>query len=543
MYRPVRLMMTCVLVFVATACTSAEPDATLTPTAESPKATATATAPEVATATAAPVITPSPLPRPTETATPVAQDPLARYAPAMRPAFVDDLRALGPIPQYRIEITVDPERALVSGRETIHYVNTAPVAQDVVYLRLFANLPGYGGKMTVSNLHVGGEAVPGSLEAEGTALRVPLGAALSPGEETVIELDFDVTVPRTAGEGYGQFIYEQDVMALANFFPLIPAYDEENCARFGNCVAGWNVEYSVPYGDAVFSEVALFELLVTAPAGWTVVASGSTIGQEAGLQDSVTWHIVSGPMRELNLILSPWFEVATQQVEDIVVNSYYLPGDAVGGQQVLRWTVDSLTFFSEQFGPYPFAEFDVAATPTVAGGIEYPGLIVLPIGSYDQRGGFFQWATVHEVGHQWWYSMVGSDQQDEPWLDEALVQYSTALYYEFEEGWDTVVDEVFDLWYERVAGTDEDDLISLPVAAYTDSNYGAVVYGKGPLFFHALRQEVGDEDFDAILRAYFDSYRYQTASGQDLLDLAEAISERDLSELYQEWLGDVYGDG
>lgn len=464
---------------------------------------------------------------------------LTLYAQAMRPDFETDLTSVGPVAQYRIEATVSPENAQVHGQETVQYVNTAPVTQDTVYFRLFPNLPGYGGDMTVSDVRVEGEATAGSLEAQGTALRVPLATPLLPGEEATITLSFTTTVPLTTGGGYRQLVYQQDVMALANFFPLMPAYDEGNCARFGNCDGGWNIEYAVPYGDAVFSPTALFDVFVTGPADWTIVASGSTIGKESGPEDTVTWHIVSGPMRDFNVVLSPRFEVATSKVDDIIVNSYYLPEDTVGGKRVLRWAADALEFFTELLGPYPFAEFDVVATPTVAGGIEYPGLIAMPISNYDDTSGRFQWSTVHEVAHQWWYSLVGNDQQDEPWLDEALTQYSTALFYELHEGWEGAVSEVLEPRYQRVAGTDEDDLISRPVAAYTESNYGPVVYGKGPLFFHALRQEAGEKAFTAILQAYFDTFRYQIANGMDFLDLAETISEQELADLYQEWLGDV----
>jgi aminopeptidase N len=136
---------------------------------------------------------------------------------------------------------------------------------------------------------------------------------------------------------------------------------------------------------------------------------------------------------------------------------------------------------------------------------------------------------------------VGNDQQDEPWLDEALTQYSTALFYELHEGWDGAVSEVLEPRYEQVAGTREDDVISRPVAAYTESNYGPIVYAKGPLFFHALRQEVGDEIFTAILQTYLNTFRYDIASGMDLLDLAETISAQNLADVYREWLGDVAG--
>jgi len=471
---------------------------------------------------------------------PISDKPLALYVPAMRAAFVDDLAAVGAVAQYRIEVTVyapsGEEPARLSGHETVRYVNNAPVSQDVVYLRLFPNLPSYGGEMAVEEVQVGEDTVTTRLEAQGTALRVPLSTPLPPGEETTIALEFEATVPITVGVGYGQFVYLQDVMALANFFPIIPAYDEENCARFENCVQGWNIEVAVPYGDAVFSPTALFEVFVTAPEEWTVVASGSLVDKQPAAEDRLTWHMVSGPMRDFNVVLSPRFQVATDTVEDITVNSYYLPEDVLGGRRALRWVVESLAFFGEHFGPYPFAEFDVVATPTAAGGIEYPGLIVMPIRNYGDTSGRFQWSTVHEVAHQWWYSLVGSDQQDEPWVDEALTQYSTALFYERHLNWDRAVAEVFEPRYAQVAGTEEDDLISLPVAEYTAANYGPLVYSKGPLFFHALRQEVGDEAFDAILRSLFEQFRYGIASGQELLSLAASVSGMDLNDLYREWL-------
>jgi aminopeptidase N len=334
-------------------------------------------------------------------------------------------------------------------------------------------------------------------------------------------------------------------MALANFYPIIPAYDEDNCARFGdtpgpdgrgNCVDGWNIEYSAPHGDVGFTDSALFEVLVTVPAGWTVVSSGSTVGREAEPDGAVTWRLVGGPIRDFNMVLSPRFDHLWGTFEDIVINSYYLPEDATGGKRALNWAIDALTLFSQRFGPYPLAEFDIVATPNVAGGIEYPGLIVMPIRNYDLEAGFFQLATVHEVAHQWWYSLVGNDQQDEPWLDEGLAQYSTALYFEVYEGWEAAGAELFGPWYDRVRGTALDGAIDMPVAEYEQNLYSALVYGKGPLFFHALRQELGDEAFFALLQAYFESYRYGIASGPDLLALVDGVSGRDLRALYQEWL-------
>jgi aminopeptidase N len=95
---------------------------------------------------------------------------------------------------------------------------------------------------------------------------------------------------------------------------------------------------------------------------------------------------------------------------------------------------------------------------------------------------------------------------------------------------------MFEPWYAGVRGTDQDGAMNLLVAAYTEPEYGPLVYGKGPLFFHALRQEVGDELFWAILQAYFNTYRYRIASGPEVLAVADQVTGADLSALYAEWL-------
>ena len=64
------------------------------------------------------------------------------------------------------------------------------------------------------------------------------------------------------------------------------------------------------------------------------------------------------------------------------------------------------------------------------------------------------------------------------------------------------------------------------------------MYGKGPLFFHALREQVGDEVFYEILQTYYDRYSYGIAYPQDLMAVAEQISGQDLDTLYAEWIVD-----
>ena len=170
--------------------------------------------------------------------------------------------------------------------------------------------------------------------------------------------------------------------------------------------------------------------------------------------------------------------------------------------------------------------------------VEYPGLIVIAQRLYAGSSSS-EWVVAHEVAHQWWYNVVGNDQVDEPWLDEALTQYATVLYFEDRYGKAAAASAlqagIQDRWEgAREAGRDRP--VVGPVAGFAPEDYGPIVYGKGPLFFHHLREEVGDVPFDHILRSYFEEYRYKIATGESFLAVAERFSSRDVDALYRQWI-------
>ncbi|HID86299.1 MAG TPA: M1 family peptidase, partial [Anaerolineae bacterium] len=153
---------------------------------------------------------------------------------------------------------------------------------------------------------------------------------------------------------------------------------------------------------------------------------------------------------------------------------------------------------------------------------------------------FFELTVVHEVAHQWWYNVVGNDVIDEPWLDEALVQYSTLLYYEEVHG-RARYDQVLRTWQQMVDQAVEegrDDVVGSPMSHWAGRGdaYGLIVYIKGPLFFHALREEMGDEAFFEALRRYYQTYKYGIAEPEGLLSIAEEVSGQELDELYRHWI-------
>ena len=476
-------------------------------------------------------VSPPSSPLPTPLATPVVDlEDTSLYQPALKPEFAADVDAVPEAPRYFIQAALDPNDPLtLTGVERVRYTNTEDVPLDAIYFRLYPNLPGYGGSMTIDQVVLDGVPVETRLEAGDSALRVPLDPPLLPGAGADLTLWFRETLPMDTSAGYGLYAHADDVYALAGFYPTIPVYDDE----------GWNVEVAPPYGDATFTDAAFYQLYLTVPDDLMVVTSGSTLEISENEDGTRTWVAVGGPMRDFYVAMSADYEMASEEVDGTRVNSYYRSAQEEGGELALRYATDALRVFNQRFGSYPYTELDVVATPTRAGGIEYPGAIVVAQALYGQEGGFFELAAAHEVAHQWWYGLVGNDQLDEPWLDESLTNYTTYLYYEEtagSSGADRVKEGVFEEPYRMAQEEERDRGVGGPVASFSERDYGDIVYGKGPLFFDALRTELGDEAFFAALRAYLEAHRYGVAYPEDLIAALEETSGRQIDDLYRFWI-------
>ncbi len=493
------------------------------PTSAVVKPTASAT-------TTPPPSTPlTPSPRPTETAT---STPAPTSTPTPPPLpdtcllqqFEDDIHICREAPRYEIELTVNPASAQVEGQQRITYTNTAEEPLDTLLLRLLPNAPGYGGTMTVTHLLLNEQSIVPQVAPERTALRIALEPALNPGRTVKMSMDFSVDVPTSRAAGHGLFSYFRGVMALPTVYPLVPVYNER----------GWNADIAPVHGDDVFSEVAIYDVRVTAPTELTLVATGACGAPEDG-----TWTCSAAPMRDFTVILGEDYERAARETRGVVVNSYFYEWHAAGGGKALEVAVDALDAFSDYFGPYPYTELDVVETPNYLGGMEYSGLVVVEDGLYPGIS-TVEWLTAHEVAHQWWMVVVGNDQVNEPWLDEALTQYSTMLYYEAVYGKqraNSILNAVFVQTHEALKRAGRDMPAGLPADAYPSNLYFDVVYDKGALYFHELRERVGDDLFFETLQAYYQRHKYRVATSESFLDTVEDITGDRHRDLYETWIG------
>ena len=432
---------------------------------------------------------------------------------------------------YHIEFRIAKDLYHVEGTEEVRYTNAEDVALDQMQLRLFPNI--LGGEMTVSNVTVDDQSVTPKLELRDSLLIVPLPASLDPGQSIVLHMDFSTTVPQSVELNYGVLSYFDDVLTLAHAYPMIAVYDDE----------GWNSEIPPQDGDITYAETSFFLVKITAPKDLTVVTSGHEVGSsENGTTQSL--QVASGPARDFYLAASPEYEEISQTFGEVTIRSYAPAQDKKGAEMALDVASRSIEDYSARYAPFPYTEFDIVSTPTLALGIEYPGMVAITSRIYDvdqeYRGvpaSIYMESTVaHEVGHQWFYGLVGDDQLDDPWLDESLTQFATLQYYadEYGPGGERGFRNSLESRWDGVGRAEIP--IGLPVAEYSGQEYGAIVYGRGPLFFVALREEMGQDTFDAFLKEYTETLSWGVATPEALQSLAEKHCACDLDDLFKEWV-------
>lgn len=530
------LFVLCLLILPALACNTLRQLTTL----EGPEDKAT----DAVSPSATPVFAVTSTPRPSNpststplaSATPAAQptlaaafDDLDQFRAALRPEFAGDVDLFLSATRYNIEVTVSfnsDGSAALKGRERIRYTNQQAFALDDLYLMLWPNDTSsreYLSRMTLNRVRLQGGEVQPTLEHDGLAARIQLPTPLAPDESVEVSTEFSVDAfPGIDESGAARFGLTNGILLAPTFYPLVPRIVDGD----------WQTTPAPPGGDTTNSDTALYVWRVTAPSDLAIVATGTVVASEQS-GDIQTQTLVTGPMRDLALVVGP-LELKQREVEGIVLNAYVLEQDAEFADDMLDYAEGQMETLQSEIGPYPFAELDLVDAPGAFGGIEYPGEVF--IGVVDGSD-FFEVATVHEVGHQWFYSLIGDDQLLEPWLDEAAATYTEVLYDENLHGL-RAASGTLDYFWNALNTSDQPDLpIGLAVAEYPSENdYGVIVYLKGALFFDALRSELGDEKFFEFLRNYYSDYRYRFVTSKDFQAVAEQTCACDLGALFDLWV-------
>jgi hypothetical protein len=435
--------------------------------------------------------------------------------------------------RYWIEIAVQfepaSEEAVIDGTAYIEYTNTTGEPLYDLVLRLWPNDPQYQARMVAGPVFRDGRALEGDLEVDGTLLRIPFALPIAEGDSILIEIPYRVEVGSFHGGNPRRMGITQGVLIAPTFYPLIPRWLGED----------WEVEDPPSAGDTTNSEIALYHLSITAPAELELAVSGvQTDSKVDGKLQQVT--IVSGPVRDVAFALGP-FEENSRAVNDVSLRVWTLDEHDRDVETLLDAAALQFELLSDLLGSYPYPELDIVDAPGAFGGIEYPGLVY--IGTVGTP-----WViepTVHEVAHQWFYALIGDDQVDEPWLDEAAATFATALYYESVQGSGRGAGYLSELRAVVRESENAELPIGLPVEDYSGVNeYAVLVYFKGALFFDALRQRLGEREFESFLKAYYKEYAFGFSDAEGFQAVAELTCSCDLDDLFELWVyegGEIAG--
>lgn len=433
----------------------------------------------------------------TQAVAPVSQPPSVLAA-----AQAADGRS--PAAWYRLDAVIDLSAGAARVTQSLQFRNVVGAPLTSLVFRIPAQVDG---SFSLGAVTVDGQPV--APLTDGSILELPLAQPLAPGASTVADLHFGLTIPAAPG----RLAKTARGVALGYWFPVLTVHRGE-----------WDRRPFVDVGDATFSEVADFDLSVSTTDPATIVATGERIEQ-----DDRRARFVARSVRDAAVAISPDYTVRRVRVGSTTLEVAAFGADradyfAVRGVEFLTWA-------AAKFGAYPYPALVVADAdlPSSYGGLEYPGLILLARGiglPAQPAGSSLDSLYLHEILHQWFYSLVGNDQIADPWLDEALVTYlSYAYYLERESALAAGVRE------RTVAGVATGAVDSTVYDFPSDAVYFGVVYRRGARFLEALHTRLGDETFWRLLREYVDTHRDRIATPRAFLDQAQALAPSSLNPL------------
>ncbi len=339
-------------------------------------------------------------------------------------------------------------------------------------------------------------------------LTVNLTDSVYPDERAEITINYTLTL----AEVNHRTGVTENAVNLGNFYPILCVYGKQG---FVEC----------PYyscGDPFISDCANYTVTLETPSDYLCAASGEMTGETAaGGRRKCTY---SGKnMRDFAAVLSDKFSVITREADGVQVNYYYYDDDSP--QTSVNVAAESVSYFSSTFGAYVYPVLSVVQTGFCYGGMEYPALVMI---SDECDSDTKIYTTVHEIAHQWWYAMVGSDQIENAWQDEGLAEYSALMFFEnFPEyaftrtglvGTATKAYRAYFSVYNQIFGN-VNTAMTRSLSTFTgEYEYTNIAYNKGLILFDMLRSSIGDDNFYSALREYYSTFIYKRAESADLIE-------------------------
>ena len=397
--------------------------------------------------------------------------------------------------------------------------------------------------------------------------KIILNKPIKPGTSIRIQTPFKVKIPDAKFSRLGHV--GQSYM-ITQWYPKPAVYDKD----------GW---HEIPYLDQgeFYSEFGSFEVNITLPKNYTVGATGNLQNEDEHKRldqiAEITWNKgwnntfeddMSFPessketktlkYTEDNIHDFGWFADKRYHVlkgevtlphsgREVTLYTMFTNNESHLWKESIEYMHDGVYYYSLWNGDYPY-NYCTAVDGTIAagGGMEYPTITVI---GKSGNAKALEEVIVHEIGHNWFYGILGSNERKHPWLDEGInsfyeLRYMRAKYPNFNMVLDllpkgllntfdlngyTNKQIVGELGYMINAWRAQDQPIELRSEDYTPINYGGIVYMKSAIVFDYLMSYLGEEEFDACMKSYYEKWKFKHPQPSDLEEIFKEKIDEDLS--------------
>lgn len=502
---------------------------------------------------------------------------------------------------YKIEVSLNDKTHELHGVESVEYINNSPDELTFIWFHIWPNAyknnqtalakqliadgnkkfyfagPGDRGYMDKLDFKVNGQSVKTEPHTEHIdIIKLILNEPLKPGARINISTPFHVKIPIGVFSRLGH-IYQQ--YQITQWYPKPAVYDKY----------GW---HPIPYLNQgeFYSEFGSFEVNIEIPKNYVVGATGTLVNGE----EETAWLMKKAEETKAIEKYNPVDTVTPSSASELKVlrfkasnvhdfawfadKRYHVLHDEVELPQSKRkvdcWVMftnmegelwkkgakyvsDAVYYYSLWNGDYPYQHATaVDGALSAGGGMEYPMITVIGGAGNAET---LDRVIAHEVGHNWFYGILGSNERDHAWMDEGVNSFNEQRYMEKKYPKDSVKsgmkaniggmnlnigmligipdlseESLFDLGYRYNAVQKLDQPVDLPSGEYTSINYGTVVYGKTATLLAYLRAYLGEDIYDKCTQAYYDKWKFKHPYPADIKKVYEDVSGKDLSWFFQD---------
>jgi hypothetical protein len=195
----------------------------------------------------------------------------------------------------------------------------------------------------------------------------------------------------------------------------------------------------------------------------------------------------------------------------IEVYTYYTPKYEKAWKNSLQYCKDAVRFYSAEVGEYPYNIVSAVQGPanSFAGGMEYPTITLISPMPTEK---LLDNVLAHEIGHNWFYGILASNERKSPWMDEGINSFYEYKYMQQKYGLQLRFE---DLLFRTKAVQKTDQPIATSSENFSHLNYALTTYYKTADWLGLIEEKAGKENFNALMQDYFQQWRFKHPQEED----------------------------